>query len=713
MHKSERFFLLRGAVLLVMALSSYGARASDVNVREGAVAEPSRREQPQLVISGSPAKTAALERSYTFQPTTSGVVGTEVRFSIEGCPSWGRFSMATGRLSGTPTAEQMGSYRNIVISVSNHGRYAAMPAFSIDVGTSSLTPIPTPVPPVAPVSVGVTISGSPATSVTAGQAYSFQPIAAGANGKTFSYSIANKPAWANLATTTGALTGSPTVAQIGSYPAIVISVSNGAASASLPAFSIQVQSAVSVQPVSPQPVSTVNPPVSTAGGNAGVVQGVTPTNVCTTAMVGSHATYDVGPGQAYADLTTIPFGSLVAGDVVNIYALPNQQPYKTKIGLRAQGTAANPVIINGVSDAACNKPILDFAGSATAPGSANVFTSVQYGERLGGVTIMRNTHTDAYGVYEPQFIIIQGLQLQDAPNGATYTTLAGGTDTFADAACLWIEQGTDITIRNNIMTNCAFGIFTMAKDGLLSETVQRIDLANNRVYGNGVSGVYLDHNFYVQASDPITEGNFIGALRPGALGSSFKSRSARDIIRRNTIVCAARCLDLVESDEQQNGIAALPTYGTDYVYSNTIISSGPEAIHYGGDNFGEQNSSGFTTTIFVPTSAQPYRQHLRFWNNTYTVTTSTYRDNVFALSAQQTQADAWGNTFNLAGFTGAGEESWLSWAGTLRFGPANTTNGTAPIPAINNGPGDTAIPGIYSVTTGNPIPSDPLLQSLN
>jgi hypothetical protein len=647
MHKFEQFPTCRGAMLLMIALAGYGAHASDGDLSERAAAESDRQEQHELVISGSPAKTASFGQAYSFRPTAAGVIGTEVRFSIEGCPPWARFSIATGRLSGTPTTQQKGAYGDIIISVRNHGRSASLSAFSIDVGpSSSPTPTPTPVPtPVA----GPTISGSPVSTGTA---------------------------------------------------------SASTASASLPAFSIQVQSAVTTPPTSP-------PPASTAGGNAGVVQGVVPTNVCTTAMVGSHATYDVGPGQAYADLNTIPFGSLVAGDVVNIYAQPNQQPYKTKLGLRAQGTAANPVVINGVSDAACNKPILDFAGSQTAPGSANVFTSVQYGERLGGVTIMRNTHTDAYGVYEPQFIIIQGLQLQDAPNGATYTTLAGGTDTFADAACLWVEQGTDITIRNNIMTNCAFGIFTMAKDGMLSETVQRIDFANNRVYGNGVSGVYLDHNFYVQASSPITEGNFIGTLRPGALGSSFKSRSARDIIRRNTIVCAARCLDLVESDDQQNGIAALPTYGTDYVYSNTINSSGPEAIHYGGDNFGEQNSAGFTTTVFVPTSAQPYRQHLRFWNNTYTVTTNTYRDNVFSLSAQQTQADAWGNTFNLSGFTGAGQESWLNWAGTLRLGPANTTNGTAPIDAINNGPGDTAIPGIYSVTTGTPIPADPLLPLLN
>lgn len=54
------------------------------------------------------------------------------------------------------------------------------------------------------------------------------------------FKIAGQPSWASFNASTGALTGSPTAAQVGSYPDIVISVSAGGESASLSAFAITV-----------------------------------------------------------------------------------------------------------------------------------------------------------------------------------------------------------------------------------------------------------------------------------------------------------------------------------------------------------------------------------------------------------------------------------------------------------------------------------------
>ena len=79
-----------------------------------------------------------------------------------------------------------------------------------------------------------TISGSPATSDVIGQAYSFVPATTNPGGGTLVFTITNKPAWASFNTLTGALTGTPTSAQAGAYSNILISVSNGSASASLP-----------------------------------------------------------------------------------------------------------------------------------------------------------------------------------------------------------------------------------------------------------------------------------------------------------------------------------------------------------------------------------------------------------------------------------------------------------------------------------------------
>jgi hypothetical protein len=84
------------------------------------------------------------------------------------------------------------------------------------------------------------ISGSPATSVQAGNAYSFTPTASDADGDSLAFSISNKPSWASFATASGALTGTPSAQQAGFYPSIVISVSDGKASKSLPSFGIRV-----------------------------------------------------------------------------------------------------------------------------------------------------------------------------------------------------------------------------------------------------------------------------------------------------------------------------------------------------------------------------------------------------------------------------------------------------------------------------------------
>jgi len=84
------------------------------------------------------------------------------------------------------------------------------------------------------------ITGTPSTSVLQGTAYSFAPSATDVDGNTLTFSVANAPAWATFNSSTGQLSGTPTAAQIGSYNNITISVSDGTAKVSLPAFGIQV-----------------------------------------------------------------------------------------------------------------------------------------------------------------------------------------------------------------------------------------------------------------------------------------------------------------------------------------------------------------------------------------------------------------------------------------------------------------------------------------
>ena len=184
-------------------------------------------------IEGTPATTVQAGSHYAFQPATTDPSGGALTFSITGMPAWAAFNTTTGLLSGTPSSSNVGSFTGIKISVSDGKNSASLAAFSIKV-----TAIASP-----PVNQPPKISGTPATTVQAGVAYSFEPAASDPEGKTLTFSIAGKPSWANFSATTGQLSGTPATANVGTYSGITISVTDGVTPVSLPAFSIKVTAA--------------------------------------------------------------------------------------------------------------------------------------------------------------------------------------------------------------------------------------------------------------------------------------------------------------------------------------------------------------------------------------------------------------------------------------------------------------------------------------
>jgi hypothetical protein len=85
-----------------------------------------------------------------------------------------------------------------------------------------------------------TISGDPPTNLGVDQLYEFTPTATDADGDDLVFSIENLPEWANFDPGTGRLQGRPGAADVGQFTGIIISVSDGTASDSLPQFSISV-----------------------------------------------------------------------------------------------------------------------------------------------------------------------------------------------------------------------------------------------------------------------------------------------------------------------------------------------------------------------------------------------------------------------------------------------------------------------------------------
>ncbi|HSN72238.1 MAG TPA: putative Ig domain-containing protein [Steroidobacteraceae bacterium] len=178
-------------------------------------------------ISGTPPGSVVAGDSYAFVPGARDADGDALTFSIRNKPAWASFSSSSGRLSGRPGSTAIGTYSGIEITVSDGTDTATLPTFSIAV----LEP-----PNSAPV-----ISGSPSRTVTAGTSYGFTPTASDADGDSLTFSIQNAPSWTNFSTSTGRLSGVPTVSDVGTYGSIVITVSDGQASTSLGAFSITVE----------------------------------------------------------------------------------------------------------------------------------------------------------------------------------------------------------------------------------------------------------------------------------------------------------------------------------------------------------------------------------------------------------------------------------------------------------------------------------------
>lgn len=179
-------------------------------------------------ITGSPPPTATVGAVYSFKPTAKDPEGKKISFVVKNRPSWLTFSYSLGSLTGTPTTGNIRTYSNIIIYAKDGANTKAMTPFSITVQPANRAP---------------TISGTAPASVQAGTAYAFTPAASDPDGDSLTFTVANKPSWATFTAATGSLTGTPGESDVGAYANAAISVTDGKAQVTLPAFSISVTQA--------------------------------------------------------------------------------------------------------------------------------------------------------------------------------------------------------------------------------------------------------------------------------------------------------------------------------------------------------------------------------------------------------------------------------------------------------------------------------------
>ena len=337
------------------------------------------------------------------------------------------------------------------------------------------------------------------------------------------------------------------------------------------------------------------------------------------ALVGVHATYNVGPGKHYTSLIDVPWLDLVAGDVVNIYYSPT--PYATKIALRAAGTAAKPVIINGVADSKGRLPTITGKNAVTAADAIKqkFFTS-SGGSTIEpfGVIVMYRGLNDQYG-YKPTYVTIQNLRITGAAPGNKFTDHTGATQTYPEfTGGFYAVAAQYLTIQNNEIFGNGLGVFVNDQNDTPG-TSFFTTLRGNYIHGNGAPGSFLEHNVYVQGVRSLYEGNYIGQLVAGAQGGSLKDRSSGPVVRYNYIVSAARAIDLVDSENGSPDTNNDPLYNYGWVYGNVIVDdfSNPgggsgDLIHWGGDstNYATYHNGPLyfydNTVIVKATQAQAY-----------------------------------------------------------------------------------------------------------
>ncbi len=102
------------------------------------------------------------------------------------------------------------------------------------------------------------ISGTPQISTDEDSAYSFTPSVADPDaGDELTFSVENKPEWTNFNTDTGELSGTPENSHVGTTGDILISVSDGSETISLPGFSITVVSTNDAPVISGDPITSI------------------------------------------------------------------------------------------------------------------------------------------------------------------------------------------------------------------------------------------------------------------------------------------------------------------------------------------------------------------------------------------------------------------------------------------------------------------------
>lgn len=126
-----------GCLLLTAVLLGGCGGGDGDSAASAAVNPPANSGNTAPTIGGTPGAIVVAGQAYSFQPSANDADGDQLTFSVTNLPDWASFNATNGRISGTPTAAQVGSYANVSVTVSDGTASASITPFTITVSDTN------------------------------------------------------------------------------------------------------------------------------------------------------------------------------------------------------------------------------------------------------------------------------------------------------------------------------------------------------------------------------------------------------------------------------------------------------------------------------------------------------------------------------------------------------------------------------------------------
>ena len=136
---SVRFVVCGLAVLSALAGcggsggSAASSAAPSASAASGSSSGATTVKAMQITTSASAQGSVTVGQTFTLTPNVTGGSGKTLTFTVANAAPWMTFNAGTGVLTGTPTAADVGTYSNIVVSVSDGQESASAAPFTIQV----------------------------------------------------------------------------------------------------------------------------------------------------------------------------------------------------------------------------------------------------------------------------------------------------------------------------------------------------------------------------------------------------------------------------------------------------------------------------------------------------------------------------------------------------------------------------------------------------